>query len=1425
MGLVAAQYIVGCYKKTTKGHWEPRTAHLQQMEECFERGSMDGCTADFCQWWEKLTLLIRFCHGVKDDSQDCNLLYAALNNRDTPPRVVELIIRLYPELVHDTETWQKVMPLHVAARTALYVPRSYEEDWEPDQTRVLELLQEMQPESKRRREAEQGRNAIHLALEARKTWTYVKPLVSGNRRCLKLRDPVTKLFPFQMAALRRLGHEDTYERLLLKTRNQSGSEKWQKWSMRQRERAIAKVVKQDELECVRTVYEMLRRYPSAVKTAIDKVKAVKKSLDRTGMGMVGAHYTLWCYEQEGIDMKLNAAKAAMLKKATQEASLGGVLGEVSEEFTVWWQKMKFWIWYCFEGEIGTMPKPGKLVMPREDNFILHAAVSNSDTPPQIIQLLLGLYPASASTALPQTNVLPIHVASRTLAYTKRFYEDESSLKTLEMLVHANPRARKQTSNGQLPLHLAIESGRTWEEIRCLVQGDHSILRRLDPKTGLYPFQQAAVLRSIKPEQQRRFQHIARNSMDEATWKRSSRRERNQVARDVQLNHRLQLLSTIYELLRRDPSAIDAARRHATAFAKRGNRLFQENEDYLGLSNINEEDEDDDDDDEFGPALTITDFLSQLEEGGGESRDRFRSDASVFSQMDVMSVISASSEVSDAHSFASMPANMDKKRRAKRKKRSRKGKSNRVKGLVAEADEQPDKKAREAKTVKQNEPQDKPLGEGGQELSRKAEEDTVEDADVEQRRASNEAMVPIIRTASSEEQPFDVAVERITTDAVHDTQSSNRSVSLREDEPWDVQQQDKEATAAIEEQRPEILGLGSIVEEEEPWDAANEQPRGQQDNTVNFGEGLDADASEDGGSLLLESEAKGEKRTDGIVHADGVVQAADCADFAKEGSREATKESLIDSTDLSNPVAISRAGEESTDEEHPAGSSGMDEGADGLKAGAGGAAATLSLLEEEDGGQSEEEGDIGGRCVVDDDEEYEAIDSDSEARRIASLSMSTSEDLDLTISESTGLVFTESADFNPSTSSNQFEHDESFSFDTEKELVLEGEENADVWTYIERMGDAQGLGGSDYPETPIVSSETEENMLASKEPATNLDTAQLDNPDNQDCTTQQEHLGKKPTLEGGSVLDDEAAAVDVGTIATTDDPSNENEMALQSGGKLKSPPPCEDEVAAKPEGLTSGGRRIGSRGREVIIDADEQEGIDKPIKLRPTLRVDTTASTLDEPLKHQLQKLPEDDAAPQAKDEDRHSAPSIYKKGLAKVESMSTAASDNGGLTVEATRAKLRKSPPSKAEPVLVKAASLDEDATFEDKQKLFEGDSVTQFQVSATSHLEYLARNQNGGVTMNRKLRKVGEPTVYRSGWTSTPTSSEQKRRRNKLVHYTNSIEEKYLSCMKCAKGKRDTMLLPCSHLCLCSRCSVKGDISTCPMCGQEVKDRKVIFL
>ena len=57
--------------------------------------------------------------------------------------------------------------------------------------------------------------------------------------------------------------------------------------------------------------------------------------------------------------------------------------------------------------------------------------------------------------------------------------------------------------------------------------------------------------------------------------------------------------------------------------------------------------------------------------------------------------------------------------------------------------------------------------------------------------------------------------------------------------------------------------------------------------------------------------------------------------------------------------------------------------------------------------------------------------------------------------------------------------------------------------------------------------------------------------------------------------------------------------------------------------------------------------------------------------------------------------------------------------------------------------------------------------------------------------------------------------------------EEGALLCVVCEDGKKEVMLLPCSHMCLCKKCAdtyLLKTIKECPMCRATVEDSTVVF-
>lgn len=55
--------------------------------------------------------------------------------------------------------------------------------------------------------------------------------------------------------------------------------------------------------------------------------------------------------------------------------------------------------------------------------------------------------------------------------------------------------------------------------------------------------------------------------------------------------------------------------------------------------------------------------------------------------------------------------------------------------------------------------------------------------------------------------------------------------------------------------------------------------------------------------------------------------------------------------------------------------------------------------------------------------------------------------------------------------------------------------------------------------------------------------------------------------------------------------------------------------------------------------------------------------------------------------------------------------------------------------------------------------------------------------------------------------------------------DSKVAGCVVCLDSAANLVCLPCKHLALCSGCSLRTDVSTCPICRCLIDDRMEIFL
>jgi hypothetical protein len=198
--------------------------------------------------------------------------------------------------------------------------------------------------------------------------------------------------------------------------------------------------------------------------------------------MISTHYLSWLYEWEigskgggggGGDDKddgdndlrccIRDDKLDLLKEAIASRT-------IPDDMVEWWTKLKFWIWYCYDGKYD--------IPLRQDEYLVHAAVSNSDTPPIVVELLVSMFPDSVSLSVPNhDDTYPLHIAAATKSYQPQWYElspkdpGYTGRTVFDLLVEQYSDAANVSSSmlpGR-PIDIARLSGKSEEDIEILGQ--------------------------------------------------------------------------------------------------------------------------------------------------------------------------------------------------------------------------------------------------------------------------------------------------------------------------------------------------------------------------------------------------------------------------------------------------------------------------------------------------------------------------------------------------------------------------------------------------------------------------------------------------------------------------------------------------------------------------------------------------------------------------------------------------------------------------------------------------------------------------------------------------------------------------------------------------------------------------------------------
>jgi hypothetical protein len=185
-----------------------------------------------------------------------NLLLAALAVADQiPPIVIELILELYPQSAYIQHPGNGLLPLHTVARSPSYAPLPFEVTLSMD---LIEMVALSNPDSLSCK-SKDGSLPLHIAIASGKSWDSLRSLVQRYPKALLVRDPRTRLLPFELAACR-----DSFVSVEKVVQRKTVLTKWSKQSTKENGRQLRRIVRDYQLSKLTTIYSLLRYRPGAL---------------------------------------------------------------------------------------------------------------------------------------------------------------------------------------------------------------------------------------------------------------------------------------------------------------------------------------------------------------------------------------------------------------------------------------------------------------------------------------------------------------------------------------------------------------------------------------------------------------------------------------------------------------------------------------------------------------------------------------------------------------------------------------------------------------------------------------------------------------------------------------------------------------------------------------------------------------------------------------------------------------------------------------------------------------------------------------------------------------------------------------------------------------------------------------------------------
>lgn len=493
----------------------------------------EGMKVTCRDWWEIMNHILFYCAYGRDYEENVkpeifHLLHAALACPTTPPSLVHLLLIVYPEAIMEKCPVYSVFPIHIACTKWRYnVIHSGGDVSSLDQV----LLNMIEADPNQVFQRHKGSLPIHMALFGGHSWAFVRPLISSEKNLLGMRDAQSKLFPFQLAAL-----PMRFRNVQLLMRYQFNPTVWREMPLADKKENYEKLVVDQELRQLNTIYELLRAYPGAIEKRL--LFKNPRGASQSSLSELSLHYLSWVYGR--------ASKGGYrVRYANLTALRNSILkGEVVPEMEEWWNKLKLIIWDNSHKEI-----------PRTNVYLLHSALYNSETPPLLTELLIQLSPRSAAKPLPGTSTYPLHIAAGTASYHRQQFEIPYGVSNLLLVLKSYKQASRFKSNGRLPLHICLARGKIWEEVRPLIMVNPWSLKVEDEQTGLVPFELIASFKLAAKENSLWYSAFTEKQIKTFEFYQLSSEEKAKVLSNARKDQSLTQLSCIFEMIRSRPSVL------------------------------------------------------------------------------------------------------------------------------------------------------------------------------------------------------------------------------------------------------------------------------------------------------------------------------------------------------------------------------------------------------------------------------------------------------------------------------------------------------------------------------------------------------------------------------------------------------------------------------------------------------------------------------------------------------------------------------------------------------------------------------------------------------------------------------------------------------------------------------------------------------